>query len=91
MIFPPVKPDERDSVIFLGVLFALFVVWLTSYMISAWKRGAIEAPTSRYLSSIKTFSRADAPFAFWFIYFVHFALDALLIAALVIIIYRLSL
>ena len=91
MTFPAVKPDERSQVILLGVLFALLAVGMTLYMFRAWKRGEITAPTSRWLPGIKTFSRADAPFVFWFIYFVHFAFDAVFLAALVIIIYRLSL
>jgi hypothetical protein len=91
MTFLAVKPDERSTVIFLGVVFALLAAGMTSYMIHALKRGEITAPTSRWLSSIKTFSRADAPIAFWFIYFVHFAVDAVFLAALVIIIYRLCL
>jgi len=75
----------------LGVLFALLTVGMTSYMFRAWKRGEITAPTSRWLPGIKTFSRADAPITFWFIYFVHFAVDTVFLAALVIIIYRLCL
>ena len=93
MTFPAVKPEERGTLILIGIVFALIVVWLTSYMISAWKRGAIEAPISRWpipgrSSVIKTFLRADAPFTFWIIYFVHFMVDAVLLAGLLIIIYR---
>jgi hypothetical protein len=79
--------------ILLGVVLALIVVWLTSYMISALRRGEIAAPTSRRRldfrsPAVKSFSRADAPFIFWFSFFVHFAVDAVCLAALVIIIYR---
>jgi hypothetical protein len=91
MDFKAVKPDEKGTVIFLGVLFALVVVWLTSYIFSAWKRGTIAAPTSRWLSSIKTFSRAEEPVSFWIIYFIHFAIDAVFTLGLLIIIYRLNL
>jgi hypothetical protein len=91
MDFKSVKPDERSSVIFLAALFALFVIWLTSYLIRAWKRGEIATPRSRYLSDIKTFSREESPITYWISFSIHVIIDVVLFMALLLVIYRLSL
>jgi hypothetical protein len=95
MNFKPVRPDERSTVLLLAVVFGVLVIWLTSYLIRAWKRGEISAPISRWpihgKSSIRTFARTDAPVSFWFIYFIHFVFDAVFVAALLAVFYRLSL